>query len=663
MKVQKKKTKNPKAAQPTPATRRPESVTLFERCDSFFSRHEMIWFWTIFGITLVISVLLYDPRISPGGDDSAYILMAHDFLKEFKFVNYQGPLYPMVLSVIDAIFGMSLKAFKIFSMLNMLACVYVIFRAFRNRIPSTLLFITLLLVSFNSHVLYFASQTYSEAFYMFVQSLLLLVFFNYFIPRENVTLSPVAPSSVAADLKRHLLLAVTLLAVILTRNAGYSLFLAIMGYFILYRQWKNLAWFTACFLVCYAAYQLLVFLLWDDVGIQASNQGSALLNKDFYKPELGRENLAGFIQRFWINSNQYISRFFMVLLGLRETFTPDGYFVDTKPIITVLIYLFGLTGLWFSYQQNKYLFFAGIVAGIFLTVTFLILQTNWNQFRLIIPAYPFMVMLLFSAAYYVLSLPGFRPFQFLLFVPVVFILFGMLSDTSKALEKTGKLKNEYSGLTSDWLNYAKVSAWAAKNLPEEALVACRKPSISSIYGHGKKFQGIYRVNSSNFDAFYERWKTDSLAYTILPVEGMNNQTYNVLLGHIEARLLLSDKYFFVVKNRELVQYLSQQSDHIKMVSSPYEFSPVVKQAGAETAIYYPDSLLAPMNRANVTHILTANLRLNPNIKDGQTINTVERIATFIQEKYPTIFHRLIQIGAPDDEPADIFQINWEVIDK
>lgn len=635
-----------------------ESQTLFEKCNAFFDRHEKIWFWIIFGITALTSILLYDPRISTGGDDSAYIQLAHEFLKEFKFPGYQGPLYPIVLSAVEVIFGMSLKAFKVFSMLSMLACVYVMYRAFRKRIPSTLLFITLSLSSVNSQLLYFASQTYSEAFYMFLQSLLLLVFFNFFIHRENL-----ATSSVVAGLKRFLLLAVVLLGAILTRSVGYSLFLSIAGYFILYRKWKNLAWFTACFLVCFAVYQLLTYMLWDNVSIQASSQGNSLLNKDFYKPEQGREDFAGFIERFWTNSDQYISRFLMVMLGLRNTFTPEGFFVDTKPAITVFVYLLGLTGLWFSYKQNKYLLFSGIVTGVFLIVTFVILQTVWNQYRLIVPVYPFIVLLLFSAVYYILSLPKLRSFQFLIFLPAIIFVFTTLSDTSKTYEKTRKLKDEYSSLTPDWLHYAKASAWSAQHLPDDALVACRKPSISSIYGMGKKFYGIYRVNSGNFDAFYEQWKTDSLSFTIIPLEGIENQIYHSILGHCEARLLIEGKYYFAVQDQEFVQQLSRHFTNLKIISSPHEFSPIVKQAGQQTAIYYPDSLLIPLRQANVTHILTANLRLNPNIKDGQIINTVERVASFVQEKYPMIFYRLTQIGEPNNEPAEIYQIKWEVVEN
>ena len=166
----------------------PLSISFFEKCDAFFTRHEKIWFWAIMGITLLTCLMLYDPRVSAGGDDSAYIVIAIDFLNDFKFVNYQGPLYSIVLSVVYAIFGMSLKAFKVFSMLSMLGCVYFLYMAFRKRIPATLLFVTLLLTSLNSHVMYFASQTYSEAFYMFLQSLLLFVFFRL------STLRPFLPS-------------------------------------------------------------------------------------------------------------------------------------------------------------------------------------------------------------------------------------------------------------------------------------------------------------------------------------------------------------------------------------------------------------------------------------------------------------------------------------
>ncbi len=633
-----------------------ETLSFFERCDAFFSKYDLAWFWILFGVTLVTSLMLFDPRVSAGGDDSEYILSARAFFKEFKFPGYQGPLYPIVLSIPGALFGMSLTALKSFSMVAMLACMFFMFLAFRRRIPSTLLFITLLLTSINSHVLYFTSQTYSETFYMFMQALLLFVFFRLFIDRENGD-----KLAVSAELKRHLLLAVTLLGAILTRSVGYTLFLAVVGYFLVYKQWKNIGWFAGAFLLCFGAYQLLKYALWGDASIQASGQGASLLYKDFYKPEYGHEDFWGFIDRLWVNSNQYLSRFFAAMLGVRDTFTPQGVFVNVKPGITLLVYLLGLTGIWFSYKQNKYLLFSGFAVGLFLVVTFVILQTNWNQFRLIVPAYPLMILLLFTALYYILSLPRFRSYQFLLFVPAVVLFFTILSDTAEAAEKAGKLKNEYSGLTPDWLHYAKASAWAGGNLPEDALVACRKPSISSAYAKGRKFYGIYRVVSGNIDAFYERWKADSSAFAVIPTEGMTNEIYMSMYGHCEARLLLGQAYYLAVSDPAFVRELAGRWPKLQIVYSPRDLKPVMDKAGDETAVYYADSLLAPLRQNNVTHVLSASLRLNPNIKDGQTINTVERVIAFIAEKYPSIMTQIKRFGEPNDEPAEIYQINWEAV--
>jgi hypothetical protein len=201
-----------------------------------------------------------------------------------------------------------------------------------------------------------------------------------------------------------------------------------------------------------------------------------------------------------------------------------------------------------------------------------------------------------------------------------------------------------------------------KNLPDSAFVACRQPAISAIYAKGKKFYRIGRVNSGNFNLFVERWKTDSLAFSTVSIEGMNEQMYNAMLGQIEARLYIGEKYFFVIKDKAFIREFSAYFEDAQIIESPSEFEVLANTANMQKSIYYADSLLAPLRRANVTHILTANLRLNPNHKDGQTINTVERLASFIQDKYPGIFQKVIQTGEPDDEPASIYQINWEVVE-
>ena len=626
--------------------------SFFDKCNFFLDRYEMVWFWVIFVITLITSVLLYDPRVSPGGDDSGYILSAHDFLRQHKFPAFQAPLYPMVLSVIDLIFGMSLSAFKIFSMCCILAFVALTFFAYRRQIPSLLLFITLLLTSINSHVLYFASQTYSEAFYMLMQSLLPLVFFKFFINGENTNV----PAT--SRIRRNLLLGITIAGIVMTRNIGYAALLTVVAWFVCYRRWMNAGRTVIYFTICMASVQLLKMMIWKNTGLQGSEQFSAFLFKDFYHPEYGMETITGFFERFWTNSNQYLSRFFMAMLGFRNSITADGYFTDVKSVITILVYLLGVAGLFLSYRNNKALFFACLFAGITVVVSFFILHAFWNQERLIVTAFPLLIMLLSGAIYYFLNLKPFRSFQILILVPFAFALFCSLSDTSQAVRKAQKLTNVYSGLTPDWRNYLMASAWAEKNLPSSALVACRQPTISSVYAKGKRFYRLGRVNSSNFQTFIDKWSSGE-NYAAVAGNAMTNDLYTLLIRYYVARTVIDDYHYLIVENSEALSAELSQWQNIKYITSVEEFKALIN-ANSQLSVYYADSLLTPLQRANVSHILTASLRLNPYIMDGQTINTVERVVMFIQEKYPNIFSHVKNFGE-DNEPANILQINWEVI--
>jgi hypothetical protein len=51
-----------------------------------------------------------------------------------------------------------------------------------------------------------------------------------------------------------------------------------------------------------------------------------------------------------------------------------------------------------------------------------------------------------------------------------------------------------------------MSRYCADSLPENSLVASRKASMSFIYGDGKKFYGVYKVESSNPDSLLSMLK-------------------------------------------------------------------------------------------------------------------------------------------------------------
>lgn len=623
---------------------------LLERMDNYLQKHDMMFFWIIFGITLLVSLGLYDPRVSLTGDDSSYILRADNFLKSFAFPDFQGPLYPVVLSLVVACFGISLLPLKLFSLVSMLAFMYFTFITFRKKIPHTLLFSVLLLTSINSYILYYASQTYSEAFYMFMQSVVFFVFCRFFIAAEG------DPIKLGSFIKRHLWLALAVVGLALSRSVGFSMIIAVAGYFVFYKKWKDLGAFLVCFGVLFLAYQGIKSAIWHDGALQFSDQGAGLLRKDFYRPELGNEDFMGMLNRFWDNSVQYLASGFYDILGVRKA---NGV---CNPFLAILIYLLAIVGLFFTYKKNKYIFFSGIVAGTFLVVTFFSIQAFWNQERLIIPVVPFVLLIIFAGFYYILFKKGFRPLQFLFVVLVALLTIAALKDTTKAVGEARKIKDEYSGLTPDWLHYMKASSWVGENLKKDEIAACRKATISTIYAKGKDFYPIYSVPVEELDPFLQNWNANQDAYRLAYVDhSLSNNLYAVILSEYVSRVEMGGRAFILINNNpNTMQVLTENKvpviDYNQMLQ-------MVEQVNNQVAIYSADSLLSKFRDSKVTHVLSANLRINVNVKNGATVNTVERYIYFIQEKYPRLFEQIYQEGRSDDEPATILKIRWEILDE
>ncbi|MDO9257170.1 MAG: hypothetical protein Q7U54_16745 [Bacteroidales bacterium] len=649
--------KNPRVVTPTAkkVNTLQESKDLLTQMNAYLDKRLSWLIWVILGITFFFSLLLFDSRVSLSGDDSFYIIRASDFIHSFKYPAFQGPLYPMVLSIFVAVFGISLVPLKVLSLIFVIGFMYLFFIAFRSRIPSSLLVITLLVLSINSFILYYASQTYNEAFYLFMQIVLVLVFFRGFIDKEKEV-------SFKQNMQRHLILAISLLALALTKNAGYSAVLAVLAYFILRGQWKNLLYSIAAFGVVMIVFQGVKYLLWSDGGLQFSTQGSSLMNKDYYNPQAGKEDFGGFVTRLIDNSNLYLSKHFMSMIGFRKI-VPG---MSVSSIVSVFIYILSIGSLVITFKKNKYLFFTGLLAGAFLLISFLILQTKWDQNRLIIPAIPLLILMIFSFIYYVSCIKEYKLLQVAVPLLAILIFFQSIAVTAGAIKGNQKISGKYGGLSPDWKNYLKASEWAAMNLPKDAIVACRKPSISFVYGKGRSFYGIMQLPAYSTDVFVNNWAKNDSAYMLFNYadfsgKQLNPQLFSMLKENMVAMLFVGDTVFFADKieagNRSSF-YKEVNSAGFNYISSAGVLKPLLNQ-GKLVKLYYPDSLINQLQNAGVTHILTANLRRNSTQKDGMIINTVERYMAFIQEKYPQIFSKVSQIGDDDNEPATIVKIEYE----
>jgi hypothetical protein len=151
----------------------------------------------------------------------------------------------------------------------------------------------------------------------------------------------------------------------------------------------------------------------------------------------------------------------------------------------------------------------------------------------------------------------------------------------------------------------------------------------------------------------------ALYYKQLSEKSISNQLYINLKSNLIAILFQkNDAYYIVSVNNEAVlnEFKKYQLD---IISAPDSLISILKRGNEISYTYYPDSLLQQLAKDKITYVITANIRRNPAQKSGDIINTVERYMYFIQEKYPNILEKVVQMGTDDNEPASLIRINYE----
>ncbi len=648
---------------------KPKTLDLLTRLDLFFEKNLKLFFWIGFAITIVFSFLLFDFKVSDGGDDSAYIVRAYDLIHNGRFPSFQGPLYPFFLSLILAVSGVKVTLFKVFSMLFIGAQFFFLYKAFAKRIPATLLVTMLMIISVCSTLLYFASQTYSEAFFMFIQSLLIFFVFKFIIDRWD------EPIQIKTDWSKYLILGILTTASYYARNVGLTAIIALMGFLIVNMRWKQAVYTFGGFLMTIVPLEILKRVIWHGELVQFSDQGKTLLLKDAYTPAKGTEDFMGFIHRYIDNANIYISKHFFVFAGLKSDVMPK-----ITPILTVLVLGLVVLALIMTYRKNRYIFFTTLYAFGIASVTFFAVQAHWDQPRLSIVFYPLLMLAVFSGLYFLLKIKGLKLIQFVipLFAVIVFLA-SFKSIVVKTNEHSKTLQanlsgNLYYGMTPDWINYIEMSKYVAKTVKTDELTACRKPEISFVYSAGK-FYGIYTIPTVNIDTF-------NLAIKVPPttkVVGLNllkvNEDPNVNKAHAKLR---EYTYAFINANLLDENRTAKESKVIGVYRVPTavadtllssiqgpgvefvdDIPAVVNKIHKENwsyAIQDPEAMLNTLKENHVRYAILASLRKVPQYNTGEIISTIHRFVYFIQLKYPNIVQEVHKIG--DTEPAMLLKFNY-----
>jgi hypothetical protein len=480
--------------------------SFLDTINRFFNKNQKSILIVSAVLTIVFSFLLFNFNVSLMGDDGAYIKRAYRIVEKGDYPTFQGPIYPFILSFFIWIFGLNITLLKALSGAFIIGHLFFFYKAFKDRVPSIIYLFTIIIIGTNAYLLNYSSWTYSEALFLLFQALIFYYFFRYILDNEF--------SNIKEKISKFLILGLLLFLLAKTRSVGYAGIGAIILFFAFNGKFKDIGYTLGSFGLFYF---ILKGIKGFFFGISSSHQFgqlNRLLAENPYKPNGKQENLIGFIERFWGNSELYLSKHVYKFLGLR----PDV--LDTSTILTIITYAIFALALYYAFRKNKYLLFTGIYIAVMCGVTFLILQTRWDQPRLILVFFPLILLFLLSGIYYLGKAKNNAIIKALLPTLIIVLTLTNLGRTFKKVEAHQDKfihhiqGDDLYGLSPDWVNYIKMCRYAAKNVPDSVTIACRKPPIAFIKTK-REFHGIYRVLTKDPDELLNKLKRKNVKYVIM----------------------------------------------------------------------------------------------------------------------------------------------------
>jgi hypothetical protein len=395
--------------------------------------------------------------------------------------------------------------------------------------------------------------------------------------------------------------------------------------------------------------------------------------KNFYNPELGLEDMHGYFVRLVLNSTDFLGGFLFKYMGLRSS---SDLPIEKSYLLTIIAYLLFAVAIVVTYKNNRPMFFVGIYAGTMNFASFVLLQTVWSQDRFLMIFYPLILMFLLAGLYYLVK-------NSLRWIYIVAFGMVLLCTGIHAVTKIGEkapvlqqnmMGNDLYGLTPDWENFIKMSRWVDKNLPKDAVVVSRKPSISYIYT-GREFNAIMNVPSQSLDEVSQEVKANSNNFVYVIVDGANEISdlkpyiYTIFTPkqggegmHIDTTAVT----FAIMYKIEKSEFYSEiDSGNFKGtitdlfgsygIKYTIDFDGFIKQFYEDKNALFqmnnPDLLLANIKQARMQYFLLPKIRLYTYHNTGMYVNTIHKYIQIISMKYPGKFILIHTIGK--DETCEL----------
>jgi hypothetical protein len=508
-----------------------------KKIELFLCRFANVFFVLSVLCFVIFSGLLFETKLFLMGDDADYIMDGFNFIHNNAYPSARASLYGMMMGLVMLFSGPNIFILKLFSFACAVAAFYLLFKTFKEKIPYWLLFAVLFFTAFNSAILYYSSSNLSEAFFMMIQGVYFHAVFLLIQKQEG-------DQSFRKLLPYWCYVGIAGLFMTLSKNVAIVAPLCLAIYYLLKKEYRNALLGIAFFALFKIPYEIVLRLIYGKNTVVS--QIGQIMVKDIYNPDNGQEDVMGFIRRFYDNAGVYLSNYFINILGLHFSGITLPAIVGWVTIVAICSY-----ALWVAFKQNKFILFVGIYLGMMMGISFLALQADIAQTRIIIIYVPLLIgLLLFGATHL---------FQLLLkntglaIVAGIFCLcltVNVISSLS-AIKKnfpvlTENMKgNTYYGYTPDWINYLSMGQYIKHTLPDSVMIAARKPNSLTVYSGGRPYCWLSPLaDTATADGVLKKLAGAKIRYLVLASlrkypEKANNEIIITLHGY---KTVIEKKY-------------------------------------------------------------------------------------------------------------------------
>jgi hypothetical protein len=466
---------------------------------------------------------IFDKKIAFLGDNAAYYIFGRAIAHGEGYVNvhviHKSPVnsyppgYPALISVVMKVAGEDITTIKktngVLYFLSLLI-LFFFFRAITKNIH--LSFILSLVMLFNFYLLQYSTWMMSEIPFIFFTALSL-----WALSQIDFDKNPLK------EYHFYIMLA-GLLAAYYIRSQGIALFGGIFLYLLVRRNWNYLLATSAGFIA------LIIPWMVRNAQLGDSPYKKALTYKNYYDTSQGKmEGIGDWLERFGENFSRYMSSEIpSAVFGYEPNYDNASM---TAGFLVLLFVGFGI------YKAKKLqLAIAGYILATFAIL--MIWPPVWTGVRFMLPIVPLLIFFFFYGVYSVLAILlekiKLSDKSIKQYIPYTFIVFALIY-TPRLKELNREARKPMNPLFHTYFELAK---WTKKNLPDDAIIICRKPILFHLFSE-HYVQGIVKENDP--EKALKIMKDKGYNYIVLYGDGLSQRYFMPLYNKYPEKFPIIQK--------------------------------------------------------------------------------------------------------------------------